>query len=155
MRFVMAISLALISSLLSSPAARAAIDSLEAFTCKEVADNVRDHKITLRLGIAKAEVENYWADARKDNGELKANKSNGDRVYKGFSHWVADGVEGSGYLYVSRRLLKEGTGKAALYNRFCGGANCITRTAKLECRETVPTRGVKSLPPGVYGPPRP
>lgn len=109
----------------------------QTFECKELSDNARDHLIKLKVGIARAEVENFWGDGRRDPGEIKTNKANGDRIFKGFPHWVADGVEGSGYLFLSRKLLEKGKGKAGLYNRFCQGS-CATRTAKLECRVQAP-----------------
>lgn len=114
------------------PAAKG-VPPTHSFVCKELADNARDHQVKIRLGLARAEVENYWGDSRRDQGELKASKSTGDRVYKGFPHWVSDGVEGSGYLFVSKKLLKDGKGVVSLYSRFCK-ETCATRTAKLNCR---------------------
>ena len=104
----------------------------QTYECKELADNARDHLIRVKIGVARAEVENYWGDSRRDQGELKANKSNGDRIFKGFPHWVADGVEGSGYLYVSKKLIKSGKGQVMLFARLCKDG-CSDRRAKLEC----------------------
>lgn len=132
MRTVLAIAIAFFCLCAATTLAHGASKPLR-FLCKEVADNARDNEITLRLSATRAEVANYWGDSRKDQGTLKSNKANGDRVYKGFPYWVDDGVEGSGYLFVSKRLLKGGKGRAALYNRYCD-ESCTTRSAKLDCK---------------------
>lgn len=134
MRITLAMLVALLSfcaaTAFAAPAAPA--NSTQLYVCRELADNARDHEIKIRVGAARAEVENYWGDSRRDQGALKASKSTGDRVYKGFPHFVADGVEGSGYLFVSKKLVKSGKGSASLYSRFCKDT-CATRTAKLDC----------------------
>jgi hypothetical protein len=110
------------------------------YLCVEIAANSRNHEIRLKLRSFGAELVNYWGDARSDQGELKASKSTGDRVYKGFPHWVADGVEGSGFLFVSKQLLESGAGKAALLSRFCQ-ASCSTRKAELKCKSKKIAKG--------------
>lgn len=134
MKTVLAIAIAFFCLCAMSSFAQAAASSpTTTYLCREKADNARDHEIKLKVGIARAELENFWGDGRRDQGEIKTNKSTGDRLFKGFPHWVADGVEGSGYLYVSKRLLKSGKGQAMLFARLCKDS-CSDRRAKLECR---------------------
>ncbi len=103
------------------------------FTCKELADNARDHEITLKLGSAKASLINFMGDGRGDEGKLKSSKVSGDTIYQGFPHWVDTGVADSGYLFVPAKLLKDGKGIAQLHSRACKENGCADRKTRLSC----------------------
>ena len=105
------------------------------FSCKEVADNARDHRILLKLSPTSASLVNFMGDGRDDRGSLKSSKKNGDYIFKGFPHWVDSGVPESGYLFVPAKLLKSGKGMAMLYSRGCDKeGSCATRSTKLSCK---------------------
>lgn len=106
------------------------------FNCRESKDSGNDAQIELRfsLNLKKAVVMNYWGDGRADSGVRISDTESGQLQYKGFPHWVDDGVPGTGRLYVNKKLISSGRGKAKLWNLYAEDESSTPRTAVLNCR---------------------